>query len=86
MNDVCLLLEGTYPYVAGGVSSWVCDLIKRMPEVTFSIVYLGAHRPRTKKMHYEIPPNVLDFQEHYLFDYQVKPEKQKGFQSKNLLK
>ena len=21
--DVCLVLEGTYPYVSGGVSSWV---------------------------------------------------------------
>ena len=26
--DVCLILEGTYPFVLGGVSSWVHDLIK----------------------------------------------------------
>ena len=25
--DVCLVLEGTYPYVKGGVSTWVHDLI-----------------------------------------------------------
>ena len=24
--DVCLVLEGTYPYVSGGVSAWVHDL------------------------------------------------------------
>ena len=66
MTDVCLLLEGTYPYVAGGVSSWVHDLIRSLDDVTFSIIYLGAHRPGTKKMHYKLPHNVHDFQEYYL--------------------
>ena len=74
MEDVCLLLEGTYPYVSGGVSSWVYDLIKRMEDVTFSIVYLGAHRPGSKKMQYELPGNVVDFRELYLFDYRVDAE------------
>ena len=40
--DVCLLLEGTYPYVRGGVSTWVKQLIEGMPDLTFSIVFLGA--------------------------------------------
>lgn len=72
MNDVCLLLEGTYPYVAGGVSTWVYDLIRRMHDTTFSIIYLGPNRLSAKKMHYDIPPNVTDFREFYIFDYQVK--------------
>ncbi|MBN7823322.1 DUF3492 domain-containing protein, partial [Bowmanella yangjiangensis] len=25
--DICLLLEGTWPYVRGGVSSWINQLI-----------------------------------------------------------
>jgi len=75
MTDICLLLEGTYPYVAGGVSTWVYDLIRNLKDVTFSIIYLGAHRPGTKKMHYPIPDNVLNFQEYYLFDYSLKAEK-----------
>ena len=29
--NVCLLLEGTYPYIRGGVSSWVKQLIEGMP-------------------------------------------------------
>ena len=78
MQDVCLLLEGTYPYVAGGVSSWVYDLVKRMQDISFSIVYLGAHRPGSKKMHYELPENVVDFRELYLFDYRVDPEQGSG--------
>lgn len=75
MNDVCLVLEGTYPYVAGGVSTWVYDLIRNLPDTTFSILYLGAHRLGFKKMHYEIPENVKEFREYYLFDYRVEPER-----------
>jgi len=41
--DVCLLLEGTYPYVRGGVSTWVKQLIERMPTLRFSIIFLGAN-------------------------------------------
>src|SRR5690606_14206749 len=29
--DVCLLLEGTWPYVRGGVSSWINQLILGLP-------------------------------------------------------
>ncbi len=42
MADVCLLLEGTYPYVSGGVSGCVHQLIKKLPNTSFAIVYLGA--------------------------------------------
>ena len=40
--NVCLLLEGTFPYVRGGVSTWVKQMIEGMPHLSFSIVYLGA--------------------------------------------
>jgi len=75
MTDICLILEGTYPYVAGGVSTWVYDLIREFDDLTFSIVYLGAHRSGSRKINYPIPPNVVDFREYYLFDYQVQPER-----------
>ena len=58
MADVCLIIEGAYPYVPGGVSSWVHDLIKARPELTFHLVALVAERaPRARK--YELPDNVL---------------------------
>lgn len=75
MDDVCLILEGTYPYVSGGVSSWVYQLIKNLRDTTFSIVFLGASRTTNKKLHYELPSNVRDFREYYLFDYRIKKEK-----------
>lgn len=39
---ICLIAEGCYPYVAGGVSTWVQQLIQGMPEHTFVICTIGA--------------------------------------------
>lgn len=72
MYDVCLLLEGTYPFVSGGVSTWVYDLIRSMPHVGFSVYFLGARRPKVRRLHYQIPDNVVDFHETYLFDYEIR--------------
>jgi len=64
--DVCLLLEGTWPYVRGGVSSWVHQLILGLPELTFSVFFIGGQRSAYEKRHYPIPPNVVHLQEHFL--------------------
>ena len=40
--DICLLLEGTYPYVRGGVSSWLHQIIEGLNEYTFHIIFLGG--------------------------------------------
>jgi polysaccharide biosynthesis protein PelF len=66
--DVCLLLEGTYPFVRGGVSSWVHQLITGMPELTFSLVFLGGRRRDYTKPKYELPQNVVHLETHYLED------------------
>ena len=65
-TDVALLLEGTYPYVRGGVSAWVHQLIRGLPDVTFSVVYIGGSRERRGPLAYELPPNLLHVEEHYL--------------------
>jgi len=63
--DVCLILEGTYPYVAGGVSSWVHDLIRAQSHLTFHIVSLLPDRaPRDRR--YEMPSNVTGLDHIYL--------------------
>ena len=41
--DVCLVLEGAYPFVAGGVSSWTHDLIRAHAHLRFHIVALAAN-------------------------------------------
>lgn len=57
--DVCLLLEGTYPYVRGGVSTWVKQLIEGMPELTFSIIFLGTREQEYEEPAYELPDNLV---------------------------
>ena len=32
---ICMLVEGAYPYVVGGVSSWLQMLMEGLPEYEF---------------------------------------------------
>lgn len=57
--DVLLILEGTYPYVAGGVSSWVHSLVCDMPHLTFGILYLRSSFREHQQRKFELPPNVV---------------------------
>ncbi len=66
--DVALLVEGTYPFVRGGVSSWVHRLIESLPETTFSVVFLGGRRTGHGPPVYPQPPNVRYFERQYLFE------------------
>jgi glycosyltransferase involved in cell wall biosynthesis len=56
--DVCLILEGTYPYVTGGVSGWAHGLIKEQSHLSF---HLCAIMPRDGDLvlKYELPSNVI---------------------------
>ena len=58
--DVCLIVEGCYPYVAGGVSTWVDWLIKGNPHLTFAVVAIVADST-TRERRYRLPENVIQF-------------------------
>ena len=64
--DVGLLLEGTYPYVSGGVSSWVHQIINGFPELTFAICFLGSRKQDYGGKKFQLPANVVHLEEHYL--------------------
>ena len=66
--DVCFVLEGTYPYVAGGVSTWVHQTILANPQLRFAILHLAANEEGTKVMKYTIPSNVVSLHTSYLHD------------------
>ena len=53
---VCLLTEGTYPYVRGGVSTWCDELIRGLDDLTFT-VYALIGNP-SASLEYELAPNV----------------------------
>ena len=75
--DVTLFLEGTYPYVLGGVSSWVDQIIKGLPELKFSLFYIGAKHDPNAKRHYKLPDNVLTLKEVYLHQELSKREQKR---------
>ncbi|MCF8059042.1 MAG: GT4 family glycosyltransferase PelF [Bacteriovoracaceae bacterium] len=74
MSDICLFLEGTFPYVTGGVSSCVYQLIKNSPQFDFSIFYIGGGNEKYNDYKYPIPDNVKHIEEFLLFDYEVVPD------------
>jgi len=68
--DICLLLEGTYPYVRGGVSSWMHQIIKGLPEFSFHIIFLGSEPTLYSQPAYDLPDNVVGFEIHYLLPFE----------------
>lgn len=64
--DITLLLEGTYPFVSGGVSSWVHQLICGLPQLEFALVFLGGSPDAYEGLRYELPRNVVHLEEHFL--------------------
>ncbi len=63
---ICLILEGCYPYVRGGVSSWANDLIKSFSEHEFVLCTIGAQKEKRGKFLYELPENVVKVHEIFL--------------------
>lgn len=72
--DVGLLLEGTYPFVRGGVSSWVHRLLEGLPDTTFSLAFLGGRRADHGPPAYPPLPNVRHFDCQYLFEPPAREE------------
>ena len=65
---ICLVLEGSYPYVHGGVSTWMHAYIQAMPQQEFSLWVIGAKAQDRGKFVYELPPNVKEVEEIFLDD------------------
>jgi glycosyltransferase involved in cell wall biosynthesis len=69
--DVCLLLEGTYPFVAGGVSSWVHNLVSALPEFSFTGICILPTEKEKWVVKYDVPPNFRGLKIVYLHDYDI---------------
>src|SRR5688500_12573017 len=61
--DVTLILEGTYPYISGGVSTWVHQILNAYPDRRFALLHIGPHPKAYEKPLYEIPKNVTELHE-----------------------
>ncbi|MFC4767067.1 GT4 family glycosyltransferase PelF [Effusibacillus consociatus] len=65
---IILLLEGTYPYVQGGVSNWTHQMVHTMKDCQFSLVFIGGIRQANARYRYTLPTNIVDIKEVYLHD------------------
>ena len=65
---ICIIAEGCYPYVVGGVSGWVHNMIKTFPEQEFILLTIIANRDLSGRFAYELPENVTEVYELYLED------------------
>ena len=65
---ICMISEGCYPYVVGGVSSWVHSMIQTFPNVEFVLLAIIASRDLSGKFAYELPDNLVEVHEVYLQD------------------
>jgi glycosyltransferase involved in cell wall biosynthesis len=68
-----LLLEGTFPYVSGGVSSWVNQIVRGFPEYRFGAVFLGSRPQDYGAMKYTLPENFVHLEVHYVQDVHEPP-------------
>jgi hypothetical protein len=70
---VCLISEGSYPYVHGGVSNWIQMIIENFPQITFSVLSISTSKGDVGDYKYEIPRNVEQIKDVFLNE----PEKKK---------
>ena len=63
---ICLISEGSYPYVSGGVSSWIQMVLKEFSDIEFVIFSIATNKEEMSVLKYELPPNVKDVVTYYI--------------------
>ncbi len=78
--DICLLLESTYPFIRGGVSSWVHQLISGLPEFSFALFFIGSTRNEYGEISYDLPDNVTVLQQLFIMEppANITPRRRQG--------
>ncbi len=66
--DVLFIAEGTYPYIRGGVATWIHQLITGIPELNFGVLFLGSRKEDYKGIQYKLPKNLVYLETAYLFE------------------
>ena len=65
---ICMVLEGCYPYVRGGVSTWMHNCIEAMPQHEYVLWVIGAKAEDRGNFKYDFPANVVEVHEVFLDD------------------
>ncbi len=79
---ICIVAEGCYPYVVGGVSSWIHSMIKSFPEHEFVVLSIISNREQSAKFTFDFPDNLTAVYEAYLDDFDWSTGKKIGRRTK----
>ena len=63
---ICFILEGNYPYVRGGVSTWVDSYIRSLPQHDFVLWTITDVESKQGKFVYQLPKNATEINENFL--------------------
>ncbi|TGA98456.1 DUF3492 domain-containing protein [Sporolactobacillus shoreae] len=55
-----LVVEGSYPFVSGGVANWVQMMIRKFPEHDFTVIAIVPSPKKREDSHYILPVNLND--------------------------
>jgi len=69
-----MILEGTYPYITGGVGAWVHDIIGGLPDIEFCLLTLSPKPDQS--LRYTLPGNVIEHKD-VVLSLGKKPRKQR---------
>ena len=76
--NICMIAEGSYPYILGGVSSWVNTLIKNMEMHEFTVYAIAPEGKYSGDFKYKLPQNVTKVVEVFLDSWQNEPVVKRG--------
>ncbi|MFH0977049.1 MAG: GT4 family glycosyltransferase PelF [Spirochaetota bacterium] len=63
-KTICIIAEGSYPYITGGVSSWIQDMISGLTNFNFIVLAISADEDNELK--YKFPENVISLENRIL--------------------
>ncbi len=63
---ICIISEGSYPYIVGGVSSWIQRLMINMPEHEFIIIAINPENKIRGNYKYDLPSNLVEIHDLFL--------------------
>lgn len=78
---ICIICEGCYPYVPGGVSSWIQMSCNHFSDVEFVIWAIATNRKEMSEYKYKVPDNVKDISTIYLGEEQFSHKYKKIYLS-----
>lgn len=61
-----IIAEGSYPYISGGVSSWLSQLMENMPDVSFKILSIMPCQSDLPDYKYTLAKNVISVDTVYI--------------------